>query len=123
MGGPVSGAVMSGLASQVIQLAGAVLILAAFAGAQVGWLGHKSVGYLLTNMVGSAGLAVVAVPGRQWGFLLLEGSWSITSLVGVVTVLTRPTGDEESAQRPGVRGSEQSRTTATGSAARTGRPR
>ena len=81
---------MSVMMDQVIQVTGAVLILAAFAGTQVGWLGHKSPGYLLTNMVGSAGLAAAAVPGHQWGFLLLEGAWSITSLVGVVTVLTRP---------------------------------
>jgi hypothetical protein len=75
---------------QAIQLTGAVLILAAFAGTQAGWLSHKSPTYLLTNMVGSAGLAVVAVvPVHQWGFLLLEGAWSITALSGLVTVLAR----------------------------------
>jgi hypothetical protein len=90
---------MSVMVDQVIQLAGAVLILAAFAGTQVGRLGHKSLGYLLTNMVGSAGLGAAAVPGHQWGFLLLEGAWSITSLVGVVTVLTRPSAGGKSSKR------------------------
>jgi hypothetical protein len=76
----VGGVGMNVIWDQAIQLTGAVLILAAFAGTQAGWLSHKSPGYLLTNMVGSAGLAAVAVPARQWGFLLLEGAWSITAL-------------------------------------------
>ncbi|HEX9542531.1 MAG TPA: hypothetical protein VGA04_30770 [Streptosporangiaceae bacterium] len=80
---------MNAIWDQAIQLTGAVLILAAFAGTQAGWLSHKSPGYLLTNMVGSAGLAAVAVPAHQWGFLLLEGAWSITALSGLVTVLAR----------------------------------
>jgi len=85
----VGGAAMNAVLDQAIQLTGAVLILAAFAGTQAGWLGHKSPGYLLTNMVGSAGLAAVAVPGHQWGFLLLEGAWSITALAGLVALLAR----------------------------------
>ena len=80
---------MNAVLDQAIQLTGAVLILAAFAGTQAGWLGHKSPGYLLTNMVGSAGLAAVAVPGHQWGFLLLEGAWSTTALAGLVALLAR----------------------------------
>jgi len=80
---------MNVILDQAIQLAGAVLILAAFAGTQAGWLSHKSPGYLLTNMVGSAGLAAVAVGGHQWGFLLLEGAWSVTALAGLVTAAAR----------------------------------
>ncbi|MBX3195875.1 MAG: hypothetical protein KF727_12355 [Microbacteriaceae bacterium] len=73
----------------VIQIAGSVLILAAFALAQLGVLDVKSVRYLVLNVVGSAVLAVDAAIGRQWGFLLLEGVWAIVSAVGLVAVLRR----------------------------------
>ena len=33
---------------------------------------------------GSAVLAVLAFEERQWGFLLLEGSWALVSLWGVI---------------------------------------
>lgn len=72
-----------------IQLAGSVLILVAFALAQIGLMDVKSVRYLVLNVVGSAVLAVDAALGAQWGFLLLEGVWAIVSAGGLVTVLRR----------------------------------
>jgi hypothetical protein len=74
---------------QVIQVLGAVLILAAFALAQWGFLDQKSVLYLVFNVVGSAVLAVDAALGQQWGFLLLEGVWAIVSLASLIAVLWR----------------------------------
>jgi len=72
---------------QIIQLAGSVLILAAFLGAQLGRVTTRSMAYLILNMVGSAVLAVLAAMGRNYGFLLLEGVWAIVSAVGIVGVV------------------------------------
>jgi hypothetical protein len=72
---------------QIVQIAGALLILAGFAGAQFGKLSPKSLVYLILNLVGSAILTVLAYVEQQWGFFLLEGVWAIVSLVGLVQVL------------------------------------
>ncbi|HVX30367.1 MAG TPA: hypothetical protein VHA53_07800 [Nitrolancea sp.] len=73
--------------SQLFQIAGAVMILAAFCFAQLRGLDQRSYAYLLLNLVGSAILAVLAWQGRQWGFVLLEGVWAIVSLGSVVSRL------------------------------------
>ena len=75
---------------QVLQVAGAVLVLIGFAGAQFGFLSTRSLAYLLVNLIGSGLLAVLALLGRQWGFLLLEGSWALVSLWGLLTRLIAP---------------------------------
>jgi len=68
---------------QVLQIFGALMVLAAFAAAQFHVLNARSYPYLLLNMVGSAILAVLAYEERQWGFLLLEGVWSLVSFAGL----------------------------------------
>lgn len=65
---------------QLIQLVGAILILVAFVLAQFRVLDPLSYPYLVLNVVGAAILAVLAYLERQWGFLLLEGVWTLVSV-------------------------------------------
>ena len=64
---------------QVVQVAGALLILSAFAALQFGRMRADSRTYLLLNLVGSAVLAGLALHDEQWGFLLLEAVWALVS--------------------------------------------
>ena len=70
--------------AQVLQLVGAILVLAGFTLAQVRVLDPQSLPYLVLNAVGAAILATLALLGRQWGFLLLEGVWTVVSVAGLV---------------------------------------
>jgi hypothetical protein len=64
---------------QIVQVVGALCVLAGFAAAQFGLLRLESVTYLLLNLVGSAVLAVLAAVDAQLGFLLLEAVWALVS--------------------------------------------
>ena len=75
---------------QVIQVAGAVLILIAFIAAQRGSMSPQSRVYLVLNLVGSAILAVLAALDRDLGFLLLETVWAVVSLVGLIRSAPSP---------------------------------
>ena len=72
---------------QVIQVVGALLILAGFVLAQFRVLRVESMTYLVLNFLGSAILAWLAWVDRQWGFLLLEFVWAIVSAWGIGQLL------------------------------------
>ena len=72
---------------QLIQVAGALLILAAYAAAQLDYLDQHSRSYLSLNLVGAAILAVLAFVEEQWGFLLLETVWTLVSAWGLFQVV------------------------------------
>jgi hypothetical protein len=72
---------------QVIQVVGALLILAGFVFAQFRVLRVESMLYLVLNFLGSAILAWLAWDDRQWGFLLLESVWAIVSAWGIIQLM------------------------------------
>ena len=76
---------------QAVQIAGALLILAAFAAAQFGVFSPRAWTYLWLNLFGSFVLAVDAWREEQWGFFLLEGVWALISAWGLAA---RATGRE-----------------------------
>ena len=64
---------------QVLQVGGALLILAAFAGLQWGSMKSNEPIYLGLNLVGALILTAAAIIDFDWGFLLLEVVWAIVS--------------------------------------------
>jgi len=72
---------------QVIQVVGAVLILIAFTAVQLERMRPDSRLYLALNLAGSAILAVLALLGSQWGFVLLESVWAVVSAWGLAVAL------------------------------------
>ena len=72
---------------QAVSVLGALLILLAFAGNQLGRVGTSDLSYQISNLVGSVILTTVAVIEAQLGFILLEGAWALVSLWGTVKVV------------------------------------
>lgn len=75
---------------QLISLLGAALILAAFAANVFEKLNNQSAAYHWLNLVGAGCLTYTAIVGRQWGFILLEGVWTLVSVYGLVRLLRQP---------------------------------
>jgi hypothetical protein len=76
---------------QVISVFGSLAILAAFVANQRGWISPSQLSYAAANFVGAAILTVVAIVDQQVGFILLQGTWTLVSLIGIVRILR---GDE-----------------------------
>jgi uncharacterized SAM-binding protein YcdF (DUF218 family) len=66
------------------------LILAAYVSGQFGVLNQRSYAYIILNLVGAAALTVLAWHEEQWGFLLLEGAWTLVSAWALAERLRRP---------------------------------
>ena len=73
----------------LIEVAGAVMILAAFGLNQFAGLDRHGAPYLALNLVGAAILAVLAARHGQWGFLLLQGVWALVALWGLAGLVRR----------------------------------
>ncbi len=71
-------------ADQIVQIAGALLILAGFILTQGKVLDAESYLYLILNLFGGAILAVLAFQSQRWGFVLLEGVWALVALAGII---------------------------------------
>jgi hypothetical protein len=76
------------LARQMASFVGALLILVAYGGHQMGWMNPRSVAYNVLNAIGSAILGYIAFHPFQIGFVVLESVWTLIS----VYALLRPRG-------------------------------
>lgn len=75
--------------SDLVQIAGAALVLAAFVVTQNG-LGRPGSTYvLILNAAGAGILAYLALISSQWGFLALEGVWSLLAAGNLATKFWR----------------------------------
>lgn len=68
----------------VVQILGALLVLAGFLLTQVNRVDPAGHRYLITNLIGSATLTATAVVAHEWGFVFLEGIWALVSAAGLV---------------------------------------
>jgi hypothetical protein len=72
------------LARQLVSFVGALLILVAYGGHQMGWINPRSAAYNVLNAVGSAVLGYIALHPFQIGFVLLESVWTLVSVYALV---------------------------------------
>jgi hypothetical protein len=68
----------------IVQVVGALLVLAPFAAQQFGKVNADASVYLWPNAIGSAALAVLAAISGQWGFLLLEAVWAAVAIRSII---------------------------------------
>jgi hypothetical protein len=77
------------LFDQVLSIAGALLVLGAYAANLAHRLDRDGAAYAGMNLVGSAVLGIVALRSAALGLILVEFAWSAVSLVALVRALTR----------------------------------
>lgn len=72
--------------TDIVGAVGVGLILLAFFCSTFGWIDGKSRLFFLLNLIG-AGLACYAsYLIRYWPFVILEGTWFLVSVIGLVKV-------------------------------------
>jgi hypothetical protein len=69
--------------NDLLQIIGALLLVGAFAAAQIGWLRPRDLRYLLANLVGALILLGIATAAGQPGFMITNGFWTLISLWGL----------------------------------------
>lgn len=72
------------VARQLVSFAGALMILIAYAGSQLGWIDARRPAYNILNAAGSAILAYIALHPFQVGFVVLETVWTIISVYALL---------------------------------------
>jgi hypothetical protein len=65
---------------QIASFVGALFILVAYAGHQMGWMNPHKAAYNILNAVGSSILAYIAFHPFQIGFVVLEIVWTAISI-------------------------------------------
>ena len=80
---------MNPILETIVEVTGAVTILAAFALAQFRGLDRHGYPYLLLNLIGGLILTFLAATDQQWGFLLLQVAWSLVAFWGLVGLIRR----------------------------------
>ncbi|MDQ6807167.1 MAG: hypothetical protein M3065_19925 [Actinomycetota bacterium] len=68
----------------IIEWAGAVGVLAAFALSQAGTWPTAGYRYQAVNLVSGVGLTVAGVASGQWGFVTLNGAWALIAAYGLL---------------------------------------
>jgi hypothetical protein len=86
---------LSGLSAfdpvQAVSLLGAVMQLVAYALLQLGRLPSTSYPYQLANVLGSLLMTIVASVNHEYGFILMEAVWCLTSAYGLIKLMrSRP---------------------------------
>ena len=72
------------MARQLASFLGALLILIAYAGSQLGWLNSRRPSYNILNAIGSGILAYIAFHPFQIGFVVLEIAWTLISIYALM---------------------------------------
>ncbi len=78
--------------NQLLQICGALLILLAYVLLQTGVMKARSLSFGLLNLIGASLLAWEAWRTRQYGFLILEGTWAVVSGLALLRLKSRRVG-------------------------------
>jgi len=77
---------------QLVSLAGAALILAAYLANSRKWLGPQDRSYNLLNLIGAGLLLWVAVVDQRIGFVILEIAWALIAIPPLLNLGTNGNG-------------------------------
>ena len=77
------------MAMQVISIAGALMVLTAYAAHQLRRMHSETYVYQVLNLVGGALLCWAAISTGQAGLILMEGAWTAISAYGLLGVIRR----------------------------------